>query len=376
MGLDRASGLAVVAQTLAVFTYSADSALAAKHVPPLAFAGRDAQATGHDAVVDVARYFWRQVLDPQSVCPITHDMYLKRWQLENPRLPYDGIMLDDAQDADPVILDVIRRQSAQLVLVGVPHQAIYGWRGAHNALARWRGTTLPLTTSWRFGPAIADAANDVLKRLHAPHRLVGAGPAGSPQGPHAFLSRTTMGLLGQTLSELDRRRVSVLGGAEPLAARLDGAHLRTGQRVLHPDLALFPTWPDLEAAAKTSAGAEFRPLVQFVSRRHDVPRIANRLRTDTVPPERAAVVLATAHKAQGQEWTTVSCSPDLRWPRYIEDREEAHLIYVALTRAQHALDADALRHVVMRSRPMPDLPHRPPERSVAPTPSRAHGVHR
>ncbi len=381
VGLDRATGLAVVVQTLANFTHSVGDTLSAEHVPPLAFAREapTARARGIAAVVDVGRYFWRQALDPASDCPVTHDMYLKRWQLSRPTLPYDVILFDEAQDADPVILDVIRRQAAQLVLVGDPHQAIYGWRGAHSALSRWNGVTLPLTTSWRFGPAIAEAANQVLDRLGAPHRLVGAGPAGPLRGPRAILSRTTMGLLTETAGALTRQeRVSVLGGAEPFADLLDGVRaLQQGRPALHPDLALFPTWADLAVTAETPAGAEYRPLVKFVDHnRGTLPQVVQLLRHATVAPDRATVVLATAHKAKGQEWATVTCGDDFAWPQFIEDREEAHLIYVAITRAQHVLEGDRLRRTVAAGDSVSQLPHRPRPgarpRSRRPAPGPVH----
>lgn len=340
-------------------------------MPPLALAREPSavRARGLAAVVEVGRYFWRQVLDPTSDCPITHDMCLKRWQLTRPSLPYDVILFDEAQDADPVIRDVIRRQAAQLVLVGDPHQAIYGWRGAHSGLSRWNGVTLPLTTSWRFGPAIAEAANPVLDQLGAPHRLVGAGPAGPRRGPRAILSRTTMGPLTETAAALRRQeRVTVLGGAEPFADLLDGVHaLKQGRRPHHPDLALFPTWADLAVTAETPAGAEYRPLVQFVEQnRETLPQLVPRLRHATVTPDRAAVVLATAHKAKGQEWAAVTCGDDFAWPQFIEDREEAHLIYVAITRAQHVLGgiASAARWrpaIRWRSCPIVPAPARRPE---------------
>lgn len=364
VGLDHAMGLAVVVQTLANFTHSVADTLLAEHVPPLAFAREApaARARGTAAVLDVGRYFWRQVLDAASDCPITHDMYLKRWQLGRPTLPYEVILFDEAQDADPVILDVIERQAAQLIVVGDPHQAIYGWRGSHNALARWSGLTLPLTTSWRFGPAIADAANQVLDRLGAPHRLSGAGPSVPARGPHAILSRTTMGLLTETAGALRRQeRVSVLGGAKPFADLLDGVHaLQQGRAAQHPDLALFPTWADLAVTAETPAGAEYRPLVKFVDQnRETLPQVVQLLRQATVPPDRATVVLATAHKAKGQEWATVMCGDDFTWPQFVEDREEAHLIYVAITRAQHVLEGDDLRRTVAAGGPVAQLPHRP-----------------
>ncbi len=370
-GLDRSQGLAAVTQTLTAFLHTTAREPGTAHVPPVAFAGRAPadRAAAVAAVVDLARYFWRQQQDPASACPITHDVYLKRWQLSRPTLPYDTILLDEAQDADPVLIDVLRHQSAQLVLVGDPHQAIYGWRGARDALAGWRGTTLPLTHSWRFGPEIADAANAALTRLGAPYPLVGTGPGAPPGGPAAFIARTTLGLLGEAVRAIGQRTpVALLGGAEPVAGLLDAAHTLHGGGVpRHPDLALFEDWADLQAASETPAGGEYRPLVDYVQQqRARVPPVVRQLRTETVEAAAAQVVLTTCHKAKGREWSTVTCAGDFRWPRYADDREEAHLLYVALTRGRHVLHADAARRAIERGRPLQELPARPPRRSPPP----------
>ena len=44
-----------------------------------------------------------------------HDGYLKLWALSEPRIAADFILLDEAQDANRVMLDVLRKQPAQMV---------------------------------------------------------------------------------------------------------------------------------------------------------------------------------------------------------------------------------------------------------------------
>ena len=369
-GFDRATGLAVVIQTLNAFLHQPDAEPAAAHIPPVALAHwiPSQRAPAEAAVLDVARYFWREMARPDGTLPVTHDVYFKLWQLQKPRLPHELILLDEAQDADPVLLDVLRHQSAQLVFVGDPHQAIYGWRGAKDALATWKGATLPLTHTFRFGPDIAETANQVLGRLGSAQRLVGAGPSALRSTREALIARTTIGLIDQAVLSLDaREKIAIVGGAEPLAALLEGAYaLRNGRRPRHPDLALFRTWRDLTAAAQTPAGAEFQPLIRFLKREKDrVPRIADRLRRETLPEGKAHRVLTTAHKAKGREWAHVTCAADFRWPQHPEDREEAHLIYVTLTRAQHDLVAPDLLELVAQAPPITDLAPREPALAAA-----------
>ena len=60
------------------------------------------------------------------------------YQLSKPRLDleYDVLMLDEAQDAAPVMADIILQQEGcAKILVGDPHQEIYSFMGAKNAMA-------------------------------------------------------------------------------------------------------------------------------------------------------------------------------------------------------------------------------------------------
>ena len=49
---------------------------------------------------------------------ITHDFYLKRFQLLYPQLPFDYILFDEGQDASAAMLDVFFKQNATKVIVG------------------------------------------------------------------------------------------------------------------------------------------------------------------------------------------------------------------------------------------------------------------
>jgi hypothetical protein len=141
-----------------------------------------------EASYDLAQYLgahaaraWQTDLRNESGrLPFTHDMYVKLWALGNPRIPGDFILYDEAQDADPCVADVVLRQDAQLIAVGDECQAIYGWRGAVDAMATWPAEhRVALTKSFRFGQAVADEANVFLGILGAPLRVEGAGPSRS-----------------------------------------------------------------------------------------------------------------------------------------------------------------------------------------------------
>jgi F-box protein, helicase, 18 len=81
---------------------------------------------------------------------ITHDFYLKKFQLLNPDLPYDYILFDEGQDASPAMLHTFLNQAATKVIVGDTHQQIYGWRYAVNSLAQADFKSFNLSSSFRF----------------------------------------------------------------------------------------------------------------------------------------------------------------------------------------------------------------------------------
>ena len=93
---------------------------------------------------------------------ITHDFYLKKFQLSHPQLQYDYILFDEGQDASEAMLDIFLRQNATRVIVGDTHQQIYGWRYAVNSLEKTSFTTFYLSSSFRFTQDIANLAMSTL----------------------------------------------------------------------------------------------------------------------------------------------------------------------------------------------------------------------
>lgn len=133
-----------------------------------------------DVAVPLARWVWGLMRDLEGGLRITHDGYLKVYQLARPDLSdrYDLIMFDEAQDANPAMLDVLLRQEGvRRVFVGDRHQQIYAWRGAVNAMERladW--PAFPLTRSWQTWPP---ASCRPLRGRPGSSRGIRRGPPGS-----------------------------------------------------------------------------------------------------------------------------------------------------------------------------------------------------
>jgi hypothetical protein len=356
----------VMLRTVAAFCHSADPTLLPHHVPHLR--GLEAPERHHhlaEAVLPYAEKAWADLQHPHAgAVRFTHDHYLKIWALSGPVIGADYLLLDEAQDTNPVLEEVFTRQRdhAQLVMVGDSAQAIYGWRGAKDVMTDFDGTALTLSRSFRFGPALAEEANRWLALTGAPIRLTGTDAVptriGPVEEPDAILCRTNVGTMIEIMDLLPTgRRVALAGGAEPLRALARAADdLQHGRRTTHPELLLFERWGDLKDYAEHDpAGGDLAPLVDVVEQ-HGTRAILTAV-DQLVPEEYADVTVSTAHKAKGREWSAVRISADFT-PDAGEtaeeqdedgqaaatpiDLDEARLAYVAVTRARHHLDLGPL----------------------------------
>lgn len=106
---------------------------------------------------------WENMIDPNSNLGTTHDSYLKLMQLASPQLPYETILLDEAQDVNPAMLNLFEKQKCRKVLTGDPYQSIYQFRKAIDAMTySYCDKNYFLSKSFRFGQSIADMANTLI----------------------------------------------------------------------------------------------------------------------------------------------------------------------------------------------------------------------
>jgi hypothetical protein len=343
-----------VMQAVANFCSSADAVPSGEHVPYIDGIdvpdanGRRSWANNAEVRRTLAPFIlaaWRDLSDPRGQLRFSHDVYKKLYCLDSPQIAADFVMVDEAQDLTPCDEKLIADQrSAQVVLVGDPNQAIYAWKGCRDSLA---STTIPtrtaLTMSFRFGAAIADVANGLLTRLEAEHRVVGAPWVDSVVGPcsrpRAILCRTNAEAVTQVLNaQAAGRRPALVGGARDVSGFAKAAkELLLFGRTDHRELCPFTSWEQVrQYVANDALGSELKLMVRLVD---DFGADAILRALDQMPtPERADLVVGTAHAVKGLEWDTVSLAGD-----FFEepDTAELRLMYVAVTRARNVLDVSA-----------------------------------
>lgn len=348
----------LVGDTIQRFCYSDDRQIERMHVPLVNGLDKPGQAELARYLMPIAQRAWDDDLTQLGGrLRFTHDMYLKLWILSDPVIHADYVLLDEAQDSNPAVAGLVSRQPAQRILVGDRAQAIYGWRGATDAMASFDGHRFQLSQSFRFGQAVADEANKWLSLLdNTDLRLTGYDRIPSRvqpvDEPDAVLCRSNGGAMARVIDALRQgRQAALVGGGQDIRRMAEAAErLQAGIGTDHPDLFAFNSWREVQEYVEMDAGgSDLRVFVRLIDRHG--PREVMRVCDALVDERQADVVVSTAHKAKGREWPSVLIADDFPEPKQREDgsyriaADEVMLAYVAVTRAQHTLDRYGLAWV-------------------------------
>lgn len=353
--LERRSYAAVLLDGLKRFLQSSDDAPIRNQIPrygalealdEIEFASFTGQAVQHVEAI------WNAMRHVTQGLPLGHDGYLKLWALSKPRLSGDYLLIDEAQDLNPVLLDVLARNVCPVVYVGDPYQQIYEWRGAVNAMDKvsTKYETL-LSQSFRFGPEIAAGATIIIRKLGARYPLLGSPAIESHIArvrPDAILARSNTGVISNVLRCLQKNiHCYVLGGTQELTRLLEGVQrMKQGVPAQVPELLGFHSWKEVMTLSVQPEGEHLRGLVSLVQE-HGEDRMLAGLAKCERHEDAAELVCATAHRAKGREWTYVRLDEDfevgllraskLAMAGTAAYEAEARLVYVAMTRAKRGV---------------------------------------
>ncbi|EKK0415742.1 UvrD-helicase domain-containing protein [Escherichia coli] len=349
------------------FLCSADKEPGPQHLPDEdAWAGA---GTDVSAILQAVQVLWHEMSRPDGAFPVTHDTYLKLFQLSFPDLSrrWDTILFDEAQDANPVTSALVFSQSCRVILVGDRYQQIYRFRGADNALSHpvlndvgrlW------LTQSFRFGSSVARMANLLLQRAGEKRQVTGSGgeddvlmsrtDANKPEGHRTVLSRTVAGVICTALmASLSGRKVYWVGGIEGYRTEaLEDLYWFSADmpEKMQSD-ALRRDYRDFDEycrIAKSTRNVEMNQAIRLLDICFPLPVKLKLLREHTVTCEKDAdITVSTPHRSKGLEWPVVILDEDfadITDPLMPEDerRDETNLLYVAVTRARKTLVLNSL----------------------------------
>jgi superfamily I DNA/RNA helicase len=304
---------------------------------------------------------------------ITHDFYLKKFQLSRPNLNFDYILFDEGQDASPAMLDVFINQKATKVIVGDTHQQIYGWRYAVNSLEKVDFESFNLSNSFRFRQEIADLASQslILKNeisdIAVTTTLVGQGNSTDTLS-RAVIARSNLGLLLNAIKMVYEEQsidslyfegnINSYTYADEGASLYDVLNLRNQEHSKIKDVLIksMRDLDDLEDYIKKTEDVQLGMLLEIVNEYgNEIPKIIKTLKLKHVENhlrDSAEVIFSTVHRCKGMEYDDVYLVDDFITKEKIaslpEDyfseekniektNEEINLLYVAITRTRNIL---------------------------------------
>ena len=371
-------------ETLGRFLVSAEGRIQPHHIPELAHTLYASRAMPN--FVQLAERLWGRMQQPQdALVGMLHDGYLKLYQQSNPVLDFDCILLDEAQDTNPVTADVLLNQACAKVLVGDPHQQIYRFRGAVDAMNGIEATaTMYLTQSFRLGTQVAQLANHLLKTFKAESQQVegcnGEGSIGPVRGPHTVIARTNAAVFEEAVALYPRYWLGFVGGIHGYRFSLivDTYYLYARQpaRIRDDYIKSFGSFAAMRYFADSVKDWELTSRCKLVEKyHHQIPELVARITEKAVEAlDEAEVVLTTAHKAKGLEFPQVKLTDDFMrlmqsdtqvLPKDKIVPDEVNLLYVAITRtkARVELPGSLARFHQFMGTPQRLMPESPP-RSV------------
>jgi hypothetical protein len=368
-----------VQSILRQYCQSADDQIGPQHIAPdlAEYIHRQGLRGSPKATLGTAAWAWDRMRDPFSNFPIDHGVYIKLCSLAPPRIPADTILFDEAQDASPPMLAILKAQlqyGTRLVLVGDTYQHIYDFTGAVDAMKVMQTDhpeltqTLPLATSYRFGQDVADAGNHFLRLMGSPYLLKGKGPDSQViddhvGSVHAVLFRGNASLLQAAVQAVVAgQRIHVVGGTGEIVNLVEAmGRLYKSEFAKHPELSFFDSWHQLSEYAQSPLGSSLAPLVKIVEQKQgQVADVAQALRNTETDPARAQYVLSTGHKSKGGQWNNVLLMDDFQrsWLNPDPEGERLYRVpeddalclqYVACTRAQKTLYTNGLLDTMERA---------------------------
>lgn len=337
--------------------------------------GRFPEGLYKERILYLAARLWRDMGESINNMPMTHSGYLKLFALQHSNLGYPIVMLDEAQDTNPVMLGIMLDQmknGSRVYFVGDPYQQVYSWRGAEDAMSKIEAPELYLTQSFRFGPDIAGFASKLLAKMFNNQRpLIGLDSIQSKLSvidkSKTIICRTNAGLVkaayGATLSDQTinvngpDKFTQVLSDIDDLFALYSGnrASIKSSRIAYHANFGKLKIYA--AEALDQELGSKIGILEDYLK---EWPKVKEVIESHLVVLD-PDITLTTCHKAKGLEWDRVQIGPDFA-KLHVEDQvdsegrailkraikgrsdkpdginqEEVNLIYVACTRAKEVL---------------------------------------
>lgn len=328
-----------------------------------------------DLIYKLTQNIWDNM--NSGALPITHDFYLKHYQLRKLKVPYDTVVFDEIQDSSPQMLDILRQQEhANKIGIGDPNQAIYAWRGAIDAIGVLDYEKLHLSKSFRFAQNIADVANDIIscKKLLSPKfkydNMTGMDKPHIVNDHTCYLARTNLRLLSKLIEFVDSggTEFAFEGSIDQSIYTQDGVSiydiyaLFAGKRdyMKNDFIKAFGSWKEFMEYVELMEDFELKILAGLVVKyRGAIFGMLKKIKATEKSKKDARLIFSSAHKSKGLEYGKVYLLDDfiqreefqaiLKLKSEIPEKQigktislestnqELNLLYVAVTRTVNEL---------------------------------------
>lgn len=297
---------------------------------------------------------------------ITHSCYLKEFEMMlksgfSLNLEVDYILLDEAQDTNPVTLSIFAHLGGRKIVVGDKHQQIYGFRDSLNAMDKLDGDELKLSVTFRSTQSIVDKANWILNRFKNEQIKIVSGNQNEPIfKTYAYISRTNAQLIKYIAKHekfnLTRTPEDLFESALSLYYWSNAEHDSIKNRYKY--LREFTDVDELNNYIDIAHDYELKVALDVAKEyKDDLLNLYEKAKSNYSRGSRANLTLTTAHSAKGLEFDKVQLaddfaylidsisdiSPDIKTLHQMDTHEsratieEINLYYVACTRAKFEL---------------------------------------
>lgn len=295
---------------------------------------------------------------------IDHSFILKEFSMskEISLLDYDIIMVDEAQDTNPVMLDIIKKiKHKKEIFVEDPKQAIYGFRQNISILDNIKTEVkFTLSKSFRFGTEISNYVNNLNDIIYGPgqaEKIYGNEKINSIITEDslfglysAYITRTNAHLFEKAIEYalLGFNICIPFDWVELKESLYNMLYLKLGMRnkINNKLILKYKSYELFKNSIKRGYNVELSYLISIVDK-YDIAIIEyiNLLEKHLSSSRYADISLITAHKAKGLEFLFVELGSDFK----LTNIEERNLIYVAATRGVKEMNAVNIEKLLKKS---------------------------
>jgi len=334
-------------------------------------------------IISLCEKLWTMMKSYKNNIKVTHDFYLKLFQLSQQDLSkkYDIILLDEAQDSSKMMFDIIANSNVKgICICGDRFQALYSWRNAINIMPLFEAKEYFLTTSFRVSQNIAHIANLIvgdmsdndiqMKGFNTKQTIVDKIDKSKP---YVCLCRTNAYIFAEIAEALylDKNKKFFFEGTyksynfENIS---DCYYFSIGKPTKNKILSKFKNYQELEEYSEKTVDLELLSLIRMVKKYGSrIIDIVNGIKNNAVTKkENADIIFSTIHRSKGQTYSIpVYISDDHfdieseYYNKFIEvdpDKkkvnsnlfEEMAIVYVGISRASNKIQlSDTIKRYLL-----------------------------